>query len=58
MWVDEQNKINKQKTLRYDKSYEEARGTMDPDPRIDIQPPVKSQKRGTVDTSEKGKDAP
>ena len=31
-WVDEQNKINKQKTLRYDKSYEESRDTMHPDP--------------------------
>ena len=32
VWVDEQNKINKQKTLGYDKSYEETRDTMHPDP--------------------------
>ena len=31
-WVDEQNKINKQKTLGYDRSYEEARDTVHPDP--------------------------
>ena len=31
-WVDEQKKIKKEKTLRYDKSYEEARDTMHPDP--------------------------
>ena len=45
VWVDKQNKINKEKTLRYDKSYEEARDTMHPDPQIDIEPPAKSQKK-------------
>ena len=44
-WVDEQNKINIEKTLGYDKSYEEARNTMHPDPQIDVEPPVKSQKK-------------
>ena len=44
-WVDEQNKINIEKTLGYDKSYEEARDTMHPDPQIDVEPPVKSQKK-------------
>ena len=48
VWVDEQNRINTEKTLGYDKSYEEARDTMYPDPQIDVEPPVKSQKRGTV----------
>ena len=56
VWVDEQNKINKQKTLGYDKSYEEAKDTMHLDPQADIQPPVKSQRRGTVVASEKEKD--
>ena len=55
-WVDEQNRINTEKTLGYDKTYEEARDTMHPD--IDVEPPVKSQKRGTVVASEKEKDTP
>ena len=58
VWVDEQNRINKEKTLDYDKSYEEARDTMQPDPQINVKPPVKSQKRGTVIASEKEKDTP
>ena len=53
VWVDEQNRINTEKTLGYDKSHEEARDTMHPDPQIDVEPPVKSQKRGIVDASEK-----
>ena len=57
-WVDEQNRINTEKTLGYDKSHEEARNTMHPDPQISIEPPVKSPKRGTIITSEKGKDIP
>ena len=52
-WVDEQSRINTEKTLGHDKSHEEARDTMHPDPQIGIEPPTKSQKRGTVDTSEK-----
>ena len=32
VWVDEQNKINKQKTLGYDKSYEEDRDYHAPRP--------------------------
>ena len=31
-WVDEQNRMNKEKTLGYDKLHEEARDTMHPDP--------------------------
>ena len=58
VWVDEQNKINIEKTFGYDKSYEEARDTMHPDPQIDNEPPVKSQKRGTVVALEKEKDPP
>ena len=57
-WVDEQNRINTEKTLGYDKSHEEARDTMHPDPQINIEPPTKSQKRGTVVTPEKEKDTP
>ena len=57
-WVDEQNKINIEKTLGYDKSYEEAWDTMHPDPQIDVEPPVKSQKGGTAVASKKEKDAP
>ena len=53
MWVDEQNKMNAKKTLGYDRSCEEAWDTKHPDPRIDIKPPTKGQKRGTVITSEK-----
>ena len=52
-WVDEQNRINTKKTLGHDKSHEEARDTMHPDPQIGIEPPTESQKRGTVITSEK-----
>ena len=53
VWVDEQNRINTEKTLGQDKSHEEARNTKHPDPQIKIEPPTKSQKRGTVVTSEK-----
>ena len=52
-WVDEQNRMNKEKTLGHDKSHEEARDTKHPYPQISIEPPTKSQKRGTVITSEK-----
>ena len=58
VWVDEQNRINTKKTLGYDKSCEEARDTMHPDPQINVEPPAKSQERGTVVTSEKEKDTP
>ena len=52
-WVDEQNRMNTEKTLGHDKSHEEARDTKHPDPQVNIEPPTKSQKRGTVITSEK-----
>ena len=52
VWVDEQNRINTEKTFGHDKSHEEARDTMHPDPQVDIEPPVRSQKRGTVVPSE------
>ena len=57
-WVNEQNKINMEKTFGYDKSYKEARDTMHPDPQIDVEPPVKGQKKDTVVALEKEKDAP
>ena len=53
VWVDEQNRTNTEKTLGHDKSHEEAKDTMHPDPQINVEPPTKSQKRGTVITSEK-----
>ena len=56
--VDEQNKINIEKTLGYDKSCKEARDTMHPDPQIDVEPPVKSQKKDTVVALEKEKGVP
>ena len=52
-WVDEQNRINTEKILGHDKSHEEARDTMYPHPQINVEPPTKSQKRGTVIISEK-----
>ena len=52
-WVDEQDRINTEKTLGHDKSHKEARDTKHLNPQINIEPPTKSQKRGTVITSEK-----
>ena len=52
-WVDEQNRMSTEKTLGYDKSSKEAKDNKYPDPRINIEPPTKSLKRGTVITSEK-----
>ena len=40
-WVDEQNRMNKEKTLGYNKSCEEAKDTKHLDPRIDIEPSTK-----------------
>ena len=47
------NKMNAKKTFGYDKSCEEARDTKHPDPQINIEPPTKSQKRGTMVTLKK-----
>ena len=58
VWVDEQNRMNAKKTLGHDKSYEAVRDTMHPDPQVNMEPPTKSQKRGTVITSEKGTPQP
>ena len=52
-WVDEQNRMNAKKTLGHDKSHEEARDAVHTDPQVSIEPPIKSQKRGTVVTSKK-----
>ena len=52
-WVDEQNRMNKEKTLGHDRSHKEAKDTKHPDPRINIEPSTKSLKRGTVIASEK-----
>ena len=45
--------MNKEKTLGYNKSREEARDTKHPYPQFSIGPSTKSLKRGTVITSEK-----
>ena len=53
VWVDEQNKISKEKTLGHDRSRKEIKDTKHPDLRINIEPSTKGLKRGTVITSEK-----
>ena len=57
-WVDEQNEINKEKELRYGRSYDEGENSMYPDPQLDIESPIKGQKGGTAATLEKEKGAP
>ena len=52
-WVDEKNRMSKEKTIGYDKSHKETKDTKHPDPRINIEPSIKSLKRGTVIISEK-----
>ena len=52
-WVDEQNRMSKEKTLGHDRSRKEAKDTKHPDPRINIEPSIKGLKRGTLITSEK-----
>ena len=52
-WVDEQNRMSKEKTLGHDRSQKETKDTKHPDPRINIEPSTKGLKRGTVITSEK-----
>ena len=52
-WVDEQNKMSTEKTLGHDKLRKEAKDTKYPDPRINIEPPTKSLKRGIVIASDK-----
>ena len=39
-------------------SHEKARDTMHPDPQVNIEPPTKGQKRGTIVASENEKDTP
>ena len=58
-WVDEQNKINIEKTFGYDRSYDEAKSTMHPNPQPDVELSVERPKRkDTAITLEKEKDAP
>ena len=57
-WVDEQNKINKEKEPRYGRSYDEGRDLMHLDPQLDVESSVKSQKEGTAATLKKEKGAP
>ena len=57
-WVDEQNKINKEERPRYGRLYNKGEDLMYPDPQLDAESPIKSQKGGTAATLEKDKDAP
>ena len=57
-WVDEQNKINKEKGPRYDRSYDEGRDSMYPDPQFDVKFSVKRQKKGTASHFGKRKRCP
>ena len=57
-WVDKQNKINKEKGPRYDRSYDDGRDLMHLNPQFDVESPVNSQKEGTAATLEKEKGAP
>ena len=52
-WVDEQNRMSKEKTLSHDRSRKETKDTKHPDPRINIEPSTKHLKRGTIIASEK-----
>ena len=52
-WVDEQNRMSKEKILGHDRSPREARDAKHVDSRINIEPSTKSLKRGTMITSEK-----
>ena len=40
-WVDEQNKINKEKGPRYGRSYNEGEDSMYPDPQLDVGTTIK-----------------
>ena len=57
-WVDEQNKINKEKGSRFGRSYNEDKDSMYPDPQLDVGSTIKGQKGGTIATLEKEKEAP
>ena len=52
-WVDEQNRMNREKTLGYDRSGEDVRYIRQPDPPVNVEPSTKSLKGSTVITSEK-----
>ena len=58
VWVDEQNKINKEERPRYGRLYNEGEDLMYPDPQLDAGSPIKGQKEGTAATLEKEQDAP
>ena len=52
-WVDEQNRMNKEKIFGHDRSHKETKNTKHPDSGINIEPSPKSLKRGTMIASEK-----
>ena len=43
-WVDEQNKINKEKGPMYGRPYNEGKDSMYPDPQLDVGSTIKGQK--------------
>ena len=52
-WVDEQNRMSKEKILDHDRSCKETKDAKHPDPRINIESSTKGLKRGTMIASEK-----
>ena len=56
-WVDEQNKIKKEERPRYGRLYNEGEDLMYPDPQLNAESPIKSQKGGTAATLKKEKEA-
>ena len=57
-WVDEQNKINKEKGPRCGRPYNEGEDSMYLDPQLDVSSAIKGQKGGTTATLEKEKRGP
>ena len=57
-WVDEQNRINKEKGPRYGRPYNEGEDSMYPDPQLGVGSTIKDQKVGTTATLEKEKEVP
>ena len=57
-WVDEQNKIKKEKGPRYGRPYNEGEDSIYPDPQLGVGSTIKDQKGGTTATLEKEKEAP
>ena len=54
-WVDEQNKIKKEKGPKYGRSYNEGEDSMYPDPKLDAGSTIKAQKGGATTTLKRKK---